>query len=253
MKSPLLIALATLLTLCGCSVFHRSPTWDTVVASRSQYSGSGDGKDGYLNHLHQVLHHAGVAHKLVTYQFRFHNVYREEGVQTATAILYTDDTTPRSPWWVMDEYHHVPVWLPNWALDAQLEFFIQRPVEIISVKDYPAGHAPEPRLAKVERPPHRSVAHTARAKNFRTLFGNGSKPSHPERPARTPVAPAAADPLTTNVLTGPSASSTPAADTLFRSTHGTVFDPTSSVDRAKMNALRHQLLNRAQRVSLRSE
>ena len=252
MKIPLSIALAALLTLCGCSVFHRSPTWDTVVASRSHFSGSGEGKDGYLNHLHQVLRNAGVAHKLVSYQFHFHNVYREEGVETATAILYRDDTTPSAPWWVMDEYHHVPVWLPNWELDAQLEFFVQRPVDVLSVKDYPASTASRPRLAPADRTPHRAMAHTPKAKKFRTLFVSGSTPRRPERPARTPVAPVDSDPLTTHVLSGGNPADAP-ADGLFRSTHGTTFDPTSSVDRAKMNALRHQLLNRNQRVSLRSE
>ncbi len=252
MKTSLSIALATVLTLCGCSVFHRSPTWDTVVASRSNYSGSrsDDGKDGYLNRLHQVLRDAGIAHKVVTYQFRFHNVYREENVQTETAILYSDDTTPRSPWWVMDEYHHVPVWLPNWELDAQIEFFIQRPVEIVSVKDYPAG-APQPRVATVKRTPQRSVTHTAREKKFRSLFANSGKAPRRERPVTTPAAPVDSDPLTTKVLASDTSDSR--ADSLFRSTHGTAYDPTSSVDRAKMNTLRRQWLNRTQRVSLRSE
>ena len=258
MKTSLAIALATLLTLCGCSVFHRSPTWDAVVASRSHSSSSdsGDGKDGYLNHLHQVLQSAGVAHKIVTYQFHFHNVYREVGVQTATAVLYSDDTTPRAPWWVMDEYHHVPVWLPNWELNAQLEFFIQRPAEVISVKDYPATSTPQPRVAKADRPSHRAMAHSVREKKFRSLFVSERKETRPRPPARKPAPPVDSDPLTATTLSGPSASAgsssaSPAAG-LFRSAHGTAFDPTSSIDRAKMDDLRRRLLNRTQRLSLRN-
>ncbi|HYR59415.1 MAG TPA: hypothetical protein VEO95_12330, partial [Chthoniobacteraceae bacterium] len=107
MKTAFFLTLAASLALGGCALFRRSPTWDAVVQSRSHYSDAhGTGaKDGYLDQLHRVLTGMGVAHKVVTYQFHFHNVYREEGVQTATAILYRDDTTPRDPWWVMDEYH----------------------------------------------------------------------------------------------------------------------------------------------------
>lgn len=252
MKIPLSIALAASLVLCGCSVFHRSPTWDSVVASRSHYSGSVDAKDSYLNRLHQVLQSAGVEHKLVTYSIHIHNVYGEEGIQTATAILYRDETTPRNPWWVMDEYHHVPVWLPSWALDAQLEFFVKAPVDVISVKEF-SGSAPQPAVARVKRTPPQTIVHTPREKKFRALFSGVGTRTRTEKPVKAHIARADSDPLTANVLSGQAGASDSKAEAIFRSTHGTQFDPGSSTDRSKMNELRRQLLNRGQRVSLRTQ
>lgn len=249
MKTTLALALAASLALGGCALFRRSPAWDAVVQSRSHYSDaqSAGAKDGYINHLHRVLTDAGIAHKVVTYQFHFHNVYREEGVQTATAVLYRDETTPRNPWWVMDEYHHVPVWLPNWALDAQLEFFIQRPVEVLAVKEYAVVAARLPRLAvathqpavasAAKHPQHRPMAHAPKVKKHRTLFVSVTR-SHSARTAKPPVAKTDSDPLTATSLTGHSTSAS---------------DSGSSVDREKVNEVRQQLLNRNQGVKLRSE
>jgi hypothetical protein len=258
MKIALSFALAAALLLSGCSVFHRSPTWASVVASRSHYSdsGSADAKDGYIGHLHQVLEQEGVEHRVVTYQFHFHNVYREEGVQTATVILYRDETSPNNPWWAMDEYHHVPMWLPNGEPDYQIEFFTQHHVDIVSVRDF-TGHAAAPAsLDKTERPPRQAFSHSAREKKFRSLFaGANTRPKAAKR-SKAPAEALDTDPLTTNVLSGHPAAASEGADSraaaLFRTTHGTQFDPGSSVDRAKMAELRRQLLNRTPRVSLRN-
>jgi hypothetical protein len=58
--------------------------------------------------------------------------------------------------------------------------------------------------------------------------------------------------LSEPATTGSAGADTRAAE-LFRTTHGTQFDPGSSIDRAKMNGLRRQLLSRSQRVSLRTQ
>lgn len=256
MKTPLLIALAACLSLAGCALFHRSPTWDLVVKSRSHYSGADatGPKDGYINHLHQVLSGAGVPHKIVTFQFHFHNAYREEAVQTATAILYSDDTTPRNPWWAMDEYHHVPVWLPNWTLDAQLEFFVGRPAEILSVKEY-AGNG-RPRNAQVaqkkRRTPSHAIAQTSKPHKHRSVFSSTTR-SHSAKPRPAKPAPepqADADPLTATTLTG---HPTDSAEATFRSMHGTAYNPGSSVDQKKMDELKRYLLTRNKSVQLRTE
>lgn len=256
MKSRLALVLSASLLLCGCSVFRQSPTWDSVVASRSQYhsSASLDAKDGYLNHLHQVLLNAGVEHKVVTYQFRYFNPYREESAETATAILYRDSTTPNHPWWIMDEYHHVPVWLPNWEIDAQLEFFIQRKAEVVSVKDYAGRAVEEPTVATVTRKSRGTIVHTPREKKFRALFAAGTDRSKPRKsPAKpAPVVGHPSTPKTFSVRKG-DATVDSRAVSLFRTAHGTQFDPGSSIDRAKMNELRRQLLNRGQRISLRNQ
>jgi hypothetical protein len=235
MKTSFLFAAAAALLLSGCAIFQRSPTWARVVDSRADYEGPADagGKEGYINHLHQVLSNAGVEHKVVTFLFRYHSVSREESVETATAVIYRDETTPRNPWWVMDEYHHVPTWLPNGELDTQLGFFMKRKVEIIEVKEY-----------------------GARTSDFRASaprqFAQGRKPS---RVGITQSAsPRSAAPRHAVARTSGSASAEDSRNqALFRSTHGTAFDPGSSVDRAKMAALRRQLLSRNHHVGLRSE
>jgi hypothetical protein len=250
MKASLLIAVAASLVLCGCSVFRRSATWDSVVSSRSHYSESGSAKDNYVNHLHQVLQGLGVEHKVVTYQFSYHNAYHEEAVGTVTAVIYRDETTGANPWWIMDEYHHVPVWLPNWSVDAQLQFFIRRPAEVISIKEYAGSAAPQSRVTRRGPAAERSVAHSSKPRKFRTTFvGSEAK----ARPQRTAAASVDGDPLTAPILSGSSTAVDSRADAAFRAKHGTDFDPTSSIDRAKMNALRRQLLNRSQspRLGLR--
>jgi hypothetical protein len=256
MKSPLSIALAASLTLTGCALLHRSPTWDAVVKSRSHYSdaAAASAKDGYLQHLHRVLSDAGVEHKIVTYQIHFHNVYREEAVDTATAILYRDETTPRDPWWVMDEYHNVPVWLPSWALDAQLEFFTKQEVTVISVKEYAGGGAHQPRVSGQPRSPRRLIASVSKPHKQRTPFAVGITKSHAAPRAKAPATQPSTDPLNALTLGGHSAqNSDPHTDSLFRSVHGTAFDPGSSVDRQKMDELKRRLLNRNRSVQLRTE
>lgn len=259
MKTSLLLAVAASLLLCGCSVFQRSPTWESVVDSRTQYSGSGveGAKDSYLNHLHQVLTSAGVEHKFVEYQYHYYNVYREASVESATAILYRDATTPSHPWWIMDEYHHVPVWLPNWELKAQLEFFAKHKCDVVAVKDF-AGHADaKQQVARVEKSSPRAFAHTAQEKKFRALFTGNAKPATAPKAPRKRVAAITAVPPPAKARTERTVAATEPSDSravaLFRTTHGSTFDPGSSVDRAKMNELRRSLLNRGQRISLRTQ
>lgn len=255
MKISLSIALAASLALCGCAILHRSPTWDAVVKSRSHYSdaGSASAKDGYIQHLHQVLSDARVPHKIVTYQFHYHNAYREEAVDTTTAILYQDDTTARNPWWAMDEYRAVPVWLPSWELDAQLEFFARHPVEIVAVKDYAFTQPPRLRVSvEKPQPAHRLVASVPKPRKQRSTFAASVPKRHSAPPTQAPASEFATDPLTALTLSGHPASD-PHADALFRSAHGTAFDPGSSVDRQKMDELRRRLLSRNRSVQLRTE
>lgn len=253
MKIPHAIAAAVALVLCGCAVFRRSPTWESVVASRSHYSDAQEasGKGGYIQHLHQILSHAGVEHKVVEYHFHYRNAYREEAVESATAVIYRDDTTPRNPWWVMDEYHNVPLWLPNWKVDAQLEFFIQHEVEVISVKEYAAA-APVHGTVKTAAATHRQLARVAKPRKHRAIGV-----TQPKRPAKPAVPAPDSDPLTVTSLSGPSASAGSQSDArstaMFRGTHGSSYDSGSSLDRRKMTELRRQLLTRNHGVGLRVE
>lgn len=251
MKTPLAIVLAASLVLCGCSVFQRSEVWDTVVKSRSEYSGGGGmgDKDGYINHLHRVLTDAGVEHKIVTYQFHFWNAYREDSVQTATAVIYRDDWNAKNPWWVMDEYRTVPVWLPSWPLAAQLEFFLHRDAEVLSEKSYGAAASRPLASAKPRRSIHQQIAAVPKPRKPRATFASSRAKAPALRPEPAPAE--GADPLSATTLTG--GGGEPVAGTLFRSTHGTAFDPASAIDRQKMQALKRQLFDRNRNAKLRTE
>jgi hypothetical protein len=261
MKLPFLLVLALSLTLSGCALFRTSPTWETVVSARSNYSGSGGAKDDYIDHLHQVLSTAGIEHKVVTFQFHFHNAYREEGVDTSAVVLYRDDATPRDPWWAMDDYHHVPVWLPSWEVKRQVGFFVQREVEIISVKEY-RGAVGEP-----DRKSSQPLARRTEEQKLRSLFVNNSKnvkmrAERPAKPVKVAVQPKTIAFRKKVVMRPQPAANQPQrgktaandrVDNLFRSVHGTVFDPGSTADRQKMAALRKQFLNRNQSSRLRRD
>ncbi|HYR57116.1 MAG TPA: hypothetical protein VEO95_00745, partial [Chthoniobacteraceae bacterium] len=147
----------------------------------------------------------------------------------------------------MDEYHNVPVWLPNWALDQQLEFFIQRPVDVLAVKEYAVAAPHQARIAVVLHKAvvasaakhHRPIAITPRVKKHRSVFLSTTR-SHSARSAKPPVAKAGADPLTATSLTGRPAGSGDRGS-----------DSGNSADKA--NEVRQQLLNRNQSVKLRPE
>jgi len=161
-------------------------------------------------------------------------VYREEGVDTAVAILYRDDTTPRDPWWAMDDYHNVPVWLPSWEVDRQVAFFQQRPIEVISVRN------------TAVRPRRRAIVKRAPAdwsplqeQKIRSLFANSAPKIAPNaRPGRSLRVAKRTNrwrpPPRTPAMKRPPAT---ARRRSYRSVHGTVFDAGSSVDRQKMVAL----------------
>jgi len=257
MKLTLSLALAASIFLSGCSVFQRSPTWDLVV--RGNTSGRvEEGKGCYINHLHQLLTGAGVEHKIVAYQYHSLNAYREESIQAGVLIIYRDDTTPHNPWWITDEYRHVPVWVPNRQVEEQIGFFIQQRAEIISVKEYAAsapsgkqigrssGNTDRAFADKVDR----TFAETRPGRAYRTLFaGQAPRLSVTKTKKTAPGPRRSTAPLTATTTSGSAAQAAQA----FRSTHGTTFDPLSSVDREKMNELRRRLLSRNQIVRLRTE
>lgn len=249
MKFSLTLALAATLLLGGCSVFRRSPAWEAVM--QTPHTGAEDGKEGYLNDLHRSLSSAGVEHKLVSYQFHYRNVYGEESVGAAVAIIYRDETTPSNPWWIMDESHHTPVWLPNWDLKAELEFFTRHTCEVVSVKDYAASER-DPKTAQAPRHLATTLARAQQGRRQRALFA-GSLPRLRVAPAKHHETAVADDSLFARLFSSRSASTDEQAQDLFRRTHGTSFDPGSRVDREKLDALRRQLLSRRQIVQLRTE
>src|SRR5688572_28636460 len=110
MQKPLFLSLAISVALTGCST---SPTWSRVRSVRVDVRDTADPSGVYAEQLSSVLRTAGVEHRVVTYQFRYHTRLREEAVGTRTAVIYRDDSNPANPWWLMDDRAKNPVWVPG--------------------------------------------------------------------------------------------------------------------------------------------
>ena len=203
------LMLAACLALSGCTIFKSSHVWDVVTRTHPDVSGAADPSLAYAAHLHRVLAAEGVEHRVVTYQFHYRTLLREESIGSRTAVIYRDDTDPAHPWWLTDERLSRPIWLPNGSVEKQVAFTCRNRVEIVRLRDF-SGGADGKRII----PPSR------RAADFRT---------------------GRAEPLR-SVALGPATTAGDAPlGALFRTRHGTPFDPASSLDREKMTALRHAL------------
>lgn len=245
MQKPLALSLALCLTLTGCQVFEKSKTWDTVVSVRpGETIRDADPSAAYAEKLHAVLLEQGVEHCVVTYQYHYHTSHYEEAVGTRTAIVYRDETNGSYPWWLKDDHTATPFWLPNGDLDAQLSFYCQRKAEVIEKKHYPARNGGKEVVAP---------RHTAQNQlQFRGGIAPSSQPKSrvAERSTLTkilhfiPIVEARKKPLP-EVAVSPNADPTARDENLeklFRTRNGTSYDPTSAVDRRKMEQLKHGLL-----------
>ena len=197
MKKLPSIALAACLGLTGCQVFHTSRIWSKVVHSDIEASETGDVSKSYAEALHRELAAGGIEHKVVTYQYHYRSRLREDATAQRSAVIYRDDSNPTYPWWLMDESHGRPTWLPNGEVAAQLRFYIHRDAEIVDTKATPANTG-----RRIITRHHKHSVHTGRA-----------------LPRVTEEAPDL-DPNAT-----------------FFSVHGANFDSDSAADREKMNAL----------------
>jgi hypothetical protein len=200
MPQRLFLLLALTLTLAGCTVFRKSPTWEAVMRTRPRVAEAADPSATYADHLHRQLAARGVEHRIVTYEFGYFTRQHEEAIGSRTAVIYRDDTHPVHPWWLTDERQSRPRWLPNGSVEKQVSFFARGDVKIVQQRHYPA-----------RRDGRSAAAVPPRAVAFRAATA-------------APLRAFAAD---------------PDLRALFRTRHGTGYDPASALDRGKMIALRH--------------
>ncbi len=201
MSKPLSLSIAACIALSGCQIFHKSPTWKTVVRTRVAVPRGEDASRVYADGLHHRLQAGRVEHKVVTYEYRYRSRLRDDATAERTAVIYRDDANPKYPWWIKDESRGRPTWLPNGNVKEQLEFYVGRDVQVTSPGSL-SGEGKQ--LAVGEREPVlRRIARVLRL-------------------TPQPVA---------------EASRGPGSEDVFRSVHGTQFDPVSRVDREKMDAL----------------
>ena len=200
---PLLVAC---LALASCSVFKKSNVWDTVIRNRPNLAGAADPSVAYAAHLHRVLTAEGVEHRVVTYQYQYTTLLREEAIGERTAVIYRDNTKPSTPWWITDDRLSRPVWLPNGTVEKQLNFVCRARASVIKLRDFPGSDDGKAVLA----PERRSGFRNGRSEALRPV-ALGSEPR----------------------------ASSGRLDALFQLRHGTPFDPASVLDRQKMTTLRH--------------
>ncbi len=233
MKKPPIVPLAFAMVLTGCSAFKTSQTWQNVIDHRADRIATADGKSAYADRLHTVLAERNVEHKIVTYQFRYRTRLREEAVGAGTAVIYRDPATPKHPWWMIDENTAVPVWVPNGQPDRQLSFFLRRNAEVLGHTHFAPGDGKSFDAApSVGAPVASSPYFAKRAASGARMIARGKSTG-----GRLEVVAAAPE----HTAPAPSARPDIRFDALFRTTHGTPFDPRSSADRQKMVELQQSL------------
>ena len=204
---------------------HRSSTWETVRSARVDTRDAADPSAAYAEHLSGVLKSAGVAHKVVTYEFRYRTRLREEAMGSRTAVIYRDGDNTSNPWWLADDRLRQPLWVPGENVETQIAYYIHRPATVVSVKANGGGGGEGKRLAAApaeERPSF-----------FARIF-----PAKQNGAPRLQVRARAKEAPVTVVTSAPAEGQiTPQALALFRARHGSEFDPASVADRVKMEHL----------------
>ena len=155
MKTTLTLTAGIALVFAACHS-TRTDTWQKVVSSPRTGNDDKDRSRAYAAELHSTLLHNGIAHKVVTYQFRYSSKFTISGTAERTAIIYRDSAEPKHPYWIMDDHLTSPVWLPEGPVERQVDFYLRRPSTIVSVTDFPAGD--DKAVKPLEKSAHRKSA-----------------------------------------------------------------------------------------------
>jgi hypothetical protein len=186
---------------------------------------------------------------------------RDEAVGTHAAVLYKDNSDPQNPWWLVNERTGKPVWLPGQDVNKQVAFYLRRNAQVLEQKQFTGGEpqATETMVAKhtpvvpAGEPAVTRIAKAKKAPVRETAVAHAAPPTQPAesvpfiRPAR--FAPA------THGLPIPFTNPVPAEphyDDVFRRAHGTDYDPSSPIDRRKMETIKHALLDSREPAATRT-
>jgi len=262
MHKPSLLSLAACLALTACEGSKQKTTWEKVTETRpDKIAKSGDPSESYSKKLHQVLKAEKVEHKVVTYQYRYKTRMRDDAVGTHSAVIYRDNTNPDNPWWLMDDRLGKPIWVPGEDVNKQVAFYLRRNAEVLEQKEFsggepeitgiqiakktpvvPEGEPSVTRIAKVRKAPARENAMAQ------------TRTAAPQPEASPFVRPARFGPAAQEVeipFTAPSPADA-GYDDIFRRAHGTDYDPSSPVDRRKMETIKHARLDTAEPAATRT-
>lgn len=124
MQTHFVIPFLAALCLSGCAGTIKSTAWH--VAKSTPHAGPGElpHDKTFAKKLHERLQKAGVEHRVVTYKFRYHSRIFLNRETEETAVVYRDESTRSSPWWIMSERLSSPLWLPSSPLKSQVSFYL---------------------------------------------------------------------------------------------------------------------------------
>lgn len=244
MRHLTVFPIALCVAFAGCQMFKKSSTWEKVVRTKTDVYKEADPAQSYAEQMHAKLLAERVPHRVVTYQFNYSTPLSKAATGQSTAIVYRDDSSPRTPWWLVEDRTRRPIWLPNGELNEQLKFYARGQTEIVDVKDYP----PSPRnLAEVEAERERRptavtritpVRHQARVTSARADSRMEAINRTVTKPIRKLLEVFPGGAPEDSVEPPPLAPLAPTHEEIFRAVHGTSYDPASSVDRRKMERIR---------------
>jgi hypothetical protein len=146
---------ASCMILSGCAVQRKSTVWQQVIDAPRVAPSGPNTSEAYSKNLHETLQKAGVPHKVVTYNYPFSSKFDGNGTAQRTSVIYRDVNSPAYPWWIVDERLSRPVWLPTESVERQVNFFLRRPAQVVTLREYGAGDA---KAVAAAEPKRRAVA-----------------------------------------------------------------------------------------------
>lgn len=257
MKNHRPLTLLACLALAACTGSKQKTTWQRVRETNpDKVSATADPAESYTNKLHRMLTEQKVEHKVVTYQYRYQTRLRDEAVGTQTVVIYKDNSDPRNPWWLVNSRTGKPVWLPGEDVNNQVDFYMHRKAQVVAQQSFRGGEAEggvtmiakNTMVVPADAPAVTRIAKTKPSPASETaVAGPQAGPAPFIRPARFgPAAPGLAIPFT------PPAPAESQFDVEFRRVHGTDYDPSSPIDRRKMETLKHARLDTREPAATRT-
>ena len=153
MDKPLIPLLAACVLLAGCQLLHKSSAWNAVKSVQPPTEATTGTSREYAERVHRALSEAGVEHKIVTYRYE-RTMDRVPIVLERTAVIYKDESSPATPWWLTDgDRGPRPVWLPNDTVEKQIAFYVHSRVQLIDEWNFfPGGYRKDAPVNGSERP-----------------------------------------------------------------------------------------------------
>lgn len=188
----------------------KSKAWKTVTSAKIPGFRDPAQSEAYAESLHDLLDTAGIENRIVTFTiadgYGLAQSQTRARQQVRSAVVYRNEKSPEHPWWLMDNMHSAPVWLPDEPMVQQVQFAeqdsgmivvaINTPEELPAVAEAPTAVDWEQQFQRMHGTsfdPHSSVDRKkmaalkaefeAKATKLKAKRGDSSKPQHAGRSA----------------------------------------------------------------------